>query len=69
MIKVDIKTLRKKLGMTQQEFSTKFCVNVATLRDWEQQRYGPTGAARVLLIVIDKAPETVLAALESMRTA
>jgi len=34
-----------------------------TIRNWEQGKRRPTGAAKALLKVLDKAPEAVLAAL------
>ena len=32
------KTLRRALGLTQEEFSTRFHIPIGTLRDWEQGR-------------------------------
>jgi putative transcriptional regulator len=54
---VDIKALRQCLRMTQTVFAEKFALNLQTLRDWEQARYQPTGPERMLLMVIDNAPE------------
>src|SRR5580704_17152064 len=35
------KTLRRALGMTQEEFATRFHIPLGTLRDWEQGRCEP----------------------------
>lgn len=55
--------VRKRLGLTQAEFAE--CINVPldTIRNWEQGKRRPTGAAKALLKVLDKAPEVALAAL------
>ena len=38
-------------------------VSLDTIRNWEQGKRSPTGAARALLRVLDKAPEASLMAL------
>jgi putative transcriptional regulator len=56
--------IRKKLHMTQEQFSMRFHVPLGTLRDWEQGAKVPDTAARSYLRVIEKAPQTVMQALE-----
>lgn len=60
---VDVRKARKKLGMSQDRFAASFGVSVATVRNWEQGRRRPEGAARVLLRVIEREPEAVSRAL------
>lgn len=55
--------VRKRLGLTQLEFSLRIDVSLDTIRNWEQGKRCPTGAAKALLKVLDKAPETALMAL------
>ncbi len=55
--------VRKRLGLTQAEFSLRIGVSVDTIRNWEQGKRHPTGPAQSLLRVLDKAPEASLAAL------
>ncbi len=55
--------VRKRLGFTQQEFARRIDVPQETIRNWEQGRRSPTGAAKALLRVLDKAPETALMVL------
>ena len=45
---VDVKLIRAKMNMTQQEFTKKFHLSLPTLRDWEQRRVRPDQAARTL---------------------
>ena len=56
--------VRKRLGLTQTEFSLRISVSVDTIRNWEQGKRRPTGAAYSLLKVLNNAPETSLAALD-----
>jgi putative transcriptional regulator len=61
---IDIKAIRGRLGMTQQEFAARFDFNINTLRHWEQGRRVPDGTARAYLRVIDREPEAVQKALQ-----
>jgi putative transcriptional regulator len=55
----DIRKVRRKMGLSQSEFATRFGFPPATLRNWEQGRARPDAPTRVLLAVIAKHPETV----------
>ncbi|NDD13985.1 MAG: helix-turn-helix domain-containing protein [Betaproteobacteria bacterium] len=55
--------IRERLVLSQAEFSRRIHVSLETVRNWEQGKRVPSGAARALLKVLDKAPETALAAL------
>jgi len=56
---VDVRQVRKQMGLSQSEFATKFGLPPATLRNWEQGRSRPDAPTRVLLAVIAKHPEAV----------
>ena len=60
---LDVRAIRTKLKMSQNAFAARFGILASTLRDWEQNRRHPDGAARVLLLVIDKEPDAVTRAL------
>ena len=55
--------VRRRLGLSQLEFSHRIDVSLETIRNWEQGKRRPTGAAKALLKVLDKAPEAALSAL------
>lgn len=55
--------VRRRLGLSQAEFSQRIDVSLDTIRNWEQGKRCPTGAAKALLKILDKAPEAALAAL------
>ena len=61
--KINVKAMRQKLGMTQEEFAIRYGLTLARVRDWEQGRSAPDGAARAYLRVIEKEPEAVDRAL------
>ena len=55
--------IRRRLGLSQTELARRIDVSHETIRNWEQGKRSPTGAARALLRVLDKAPETALRVL------
>lgn len=55
--------LRVDLGMTREQFSDRFQIDLATLREWEQGRRPVDEPARTLLRVIAYAPDVVDEAL------
>lgn len=58
------KTLRRALGLTQEEFAARYHIPIGTLRDWEQGRSEPDQPTRAYLHVIARDPEGVRRALE-----
>ena len=59
----DIKKVRKKLNVSQNEFAIMIGVSVRTLQNWEQGRKTPEGPAKALLQVASRNPKAVLDAL------
>ena len=59
---VDVKAIRTKLGLTQEEFSG-FGFSVRSIQNWEGGKRKPEGSARVLLQVISRHPDVVLNSL------
>lgn len=55
----DVRALRKRLRLTQEEFSRDFGLNIWTVRDWENHRREPEGPAQTLLKVIERSPDAV----------
>ena len=62
-----IRAIRIKLGLTQHRFAVLLCVGLGTLRNWEQGRTAPEGAAIALLRVTEANPKAVLEALHANR--
>ena len=54
---INVRAIRRKLGMTQAAFAAHFGFDLGALRDWEQGRRRPDQAATTLLRVIDRDPQ------------
>jgi putative transcriptional regulator len=57
------RSVRRALGLSQEEFAARFHIPAGALRDWEQGRFEPDAAARAYLTVIARAPDAVRRAL------
>lgn len=53
---VDVKSIRRKLKLSQDDFASQFGFTVDQIKGWEQGRCRPLGGARAYLLVIDKDP-------------
>jgi putative transcriptional regulator len=59
-----VKDLRRKLGKSQGEFAGLIRVPVSTVRNWEQGRRRPQGAAAALLALVEALPKKSLQILQ-----
>ena len=57
---VDVKAVRSKTGLSQDQFAAAFGISVATLRHWERGDRKPHGPALVLLNAADNDPRGLL---------
>ena len=55
----NIKKIRAGYNLSQKEFATLLGISIATLRNWEQGRREPEGAAKILLQVAARHPDVV----------
>jgi putative transcriptional regulator len=60
---VDVRAIRKKMKLSQSEFAARFGFTASAVRQWEQGRRRPEGAARAFLKVIEREPAAVQRAL------
>jgi len=63
----DLLKVRRRLRITQREFSGRFGIPVASLRHWERGNRRPNGTALALLIVIRDNPRAVMLAVRKAR--
>lgn len=61
---IDVKSIRKKLGLSQEDFSARFAFTVNQIREWEQGRARPLGGVRAYLLIIERDPDSVLRLLK-----
>lgn len=55
----DVGLLRKKLKLSQREFSAVYHINIETLRKWEQGQRDPDSISRAYLKCIQNNPELI----------
>lgn len=60
---VDVKSIRKRLKMTQARFSDTFGFSLDAVKHWEGGRRTPESSARAFLTVIARNPRAVIEAL------
>jgi len=63
-----VKTLRRVLGLTQEEFASRYHIPLGTILDWEQGLTEPDQLARAYLKVIASDPDGVRKSLQSKPT-
>jgi len=59
----EVKSIREKMGFSQDKFALVLGVSKRTVENWEQGRRHPTGAARSLLRIVEADPQHALRAL------
>lgn len=57
---VDVKKVREKTGLTQNQFAATFGISLGTLRHWERGDRKPHGPALILLNAANNAPDELL---------
>jgi putative transcriptional regulator len=64
----EVRTVRQRSGMTQQEFAETFGIGLGTLQKWERGERRPSGAARSLLLVMKANLPAVVKALAAAQS-
>ena len=64
---IDVRSLRKRLRLSQDRFAKSFGLSVDAVRHWESGRRQPEAAARALLILIAADPKFVMHSLAEHR--
>jgi putative transcriptional regulator len=60
---IDVKSIRSRLLLSQEDFAALFGFTINQIKDWEQNRSRPLGGVRAYLMIIDHDPKGVLALL------
>lgn len=61
---VDVKAMRLRLGMSQEQFALRFALDLSAVANWEQGRRAPDPAALAYLRVIARLPKEAASAQE-----
>ena len=67
LTEIDVKDIRNRLNISQEQFAAYFGVSVRTIQEWEQGRRTPTATARNFLRVIAYNPMLVQKALQATK--
>jgi putative transcriptional regulator len=63
----EVRAIRKRLGLSQAQFSERFHLSQRTVQQWEQRRAMPDMPARILLRAIELAPDVIARAAADIR--
>jgi putative transcriptional regulator len=66
---INVRAIRRKLEMSQDDFAAEFGFTINQIRDWEQGRTRPLGGVRAYLMMIQIRPEVVLKILREIAKA
>jgi putative transcriptional regulator len=61
---IDVRAIRIKLNLSQEDFATQYGFTVNQIRDWEQNRSRPLGGVRAYLLIINRDAKSVLKLLQ-----
>src|ERR1700731_1809142 len=56
---IDVRLVRQKFKLSQEDFASEFGFSVAQIRDWEQGRSRPIGGVRAYIMLIDSDGEPI----------
>ncbi|HTX59477.1 MAG TPA: helix-turn-helix domain-containing protein [Verrucomicrobiae bacterium] len=60
---VNVRALRERLGLTQEEFARRYRFPLRSVQEWEQGRKRPAPGTMTLLLAISRKPKTLADAL------
>ena len=65
IITVDVKLIRMRLGLSQEDFSEFYKIPLDLIQEWETGRSRPDGASQTYLRLIAKEPELIKSKLNA----
>jgi putative transcriptional regulator len=60
---VNVRALRERLGLTQEEFARRYHFPLRSVQEWEQRRKRPAAGTMTLLLAISRDPKALAKAL------
>lgn len=64
---IDVRAIRGRTGLSQDDFATAFGFTINQIKDWEQGRARPLGGVRAYLLIIARDAKSVLELLRKAR--
>ena len=62
---IDVRAIRLRLDLSQDDFAAAFGFTVDQIKGWEQGRSRPLGGVRAYLTIIDRDPKRVISLLRA----
>jgi putative transcriptional regulator len=56
---IDVRSIRTKIHLSQEDFAAWFGFTINQIRDWEQGRARPLGGVRAYLMLIERDPKAI----------
>ncbi len=56
---IDVRKVRQRFKLSQEDFASEFGFSVTQIRDWEQRRSRPIGGVRAYIMLIERDGETI----------
>ena len=56
---IDVRSIRKKLSLSRQDFADRYGFSARTLQHWEQGDRQPNGTAKILLLLLQREPTII----------
>jgi putative transcriptional regulator len=56
---INVRLVRQKFKLSQEDFASEFGFSVTQIRDWEQGRSRPIGGVRAYVMLIDRKGEAI----------
>jgi putative transcriptional regulator len=64
---IDVRSIRKDLGMSQEDFGLEFGFTLDQVRNWEQRRTRPTHGERTYLVLIAHKAKEIMKLRDEVR--
>jgi putative transcriptional regulator len=66
---IDVRGVRQKFRLSQEDFASEFGFSLTQIRDWEQGRSRPIGGVRAYIMLIDRDGEAIRRLLSDAKAA
>lgn len=66
---IDVRVVRHKLKLSQDDFASEFGFSITQIRDWEQGRSRPIGGVRAYIMLIERDGEVIRQLLSNAKIA
>jgi len=66
---INVRAVRQKMKLSQEDFASEFGFSVTQIRDWEQGRSRPIGGVRAYIMLIERDGDVIRQLLSNAKNA